>query len=273
MDFEKPLANAVLVDNTEQPITYEGLHRFYFSCGRIGYRREECIFTIRKPSPERPPMPEGTLKDNGAEVTKPCPSHEVDPKDDMYGPWMVVSCRKSSNRKDKMHDIAPTNGMHAGWREGADVQTGPGDTTRVTPGVGVLKINEGKRKANGDLVGLGEPRKEQPSFKEGIGSVSPNKMGLFNQGSSRVYESPSSIKDKKVLARLRGVPTSSRGAETKEGNRSVKLMKAIWTPTNAALQSDNDGKFQFRSKSSNGMGGTSEGKDCGSPRNSGVAQR
>ena len=37
VDIEKPLADAVLVDNIEQPITYEGLNRFCFSCGRIGH--------------------------------------------------------------------------------------------------------------------------------------------------------------------------------------------------------------------------------------------
>ena len=90
MDIEKPFANAMLVDNLEQPITYEGLHRFCFSCKRIGHRREECIFTITKPSPEKPPASKGreilTMKDNNAEELKPHAMHEVDPKDDMYGP-------------------------------------------------------------------------------------------------------------------------------------------------------------------------------------------
>ena len=113
VDFEKPLANAVLVDNIKQPITYEGLHRFCFSCGSIGHRREECIFTIRKPSPERPPAPEGTMKDNDAKVIRPRSLHEVDPKDDTYGPWMVVSRKKSRITKDKKHDTAPTNASHA----------------------------------------------------------------------------------------------------------------------------------------------------------------
>ena len=164
MDIEKPLANAMLVDNIEQPITYEGLNRFCFSCGRIGHQREECIYTIRKPSPKRPPVPEGqhilTKKDNDAEVLRPCTLHEVDPKDDTYGPWMVVSRKKSSNRKDKRHDSAPTIAMHAVRHEGVDEQIGPGDAAKVTLGVGVLKINEGKRKANGELVGFGESLRE-----------------------------------------------------------------------------------------------------------------
>ncbi|XP_030922973.1 uncharacterized protein LOC115949842 [Quercus lobata] len=74
VDIKKPLANAVLVNNLEQPITYEGLHRFYFSCEHIGHWREECIFTIKKPSPEKRSAPKGqeilTMKDNNAEELK-----------------------------------------------------------------------------------------------------------------------------------------------------------------------------------------------------------
>lgn len=74
----------------------------------------------------------------------------------------------------------------------------------MTPGVEVLKVNEGKRKANGDLVGFGKPLKDQLGFKAGsISSDSPNKMGLFKQGTSSAYEGPTSIKGKKLLAILR----------------------------------------------------------------------
>ena len=72
---------------------------------------------------------------------------------------------------------------------------------------------------------------------------SPNKLGLFNQGTSKAYEGPSSIKGKKVLARLRAALALSSGADPREGNRSNKLLKSIWTPTNVASQLDNYEKF------------------------------
>ena len=207
------------------------------------------------------------MKDNDAEVLRPCALHGVDPKDDTYGPWMVVSRKKSSNRKDKKRDFAPTSAMHAMWHEGTD-ERGLGDMAKVTLGMVVLKINEGKRNANGELVGFGEPLEEQPGFKgKGISSDSPYKLGLFNQGTSKTYEGPSSIKGKKVLARLRAAPAHSRGAKPREGNKSNKLLKSIWTRTNAASQSNNDGKFQFLSKSRNSMDDTSEGKDSGNSSN------
>nr|XP_023926558.1 uncharacterized protein LOC112037981 [Quercus suber] len=49
-DIEKPLANMVLVDNIEQPVTYGCVSRVYFSCGRIGHRMEECFYTVKKPA-------------------------------------------------------------------------------------------------------------------------------------------------------------------------------------------------------------------------------
>ena len=272
VDIEKPLANVVLVNNLEQPITYEGLHRFCFSCEHIGHWREECNFTIKKPSPEKGSMLKGreilTMKDNNAKELRPHATHEVDPKDDTYGPWMVVSRKKSSNRKDKRHDSAPTNPMHTTWHEGPDKRVGLGEATKLTPGV-ILKINEGKRKANGELAVFGESLKELSSFKgKCISLDSPNKLGLLNQGTIKAHEGPSSIKGKKVLARLRATPANARGSGFREGNRSSKIPKTIWTPTNDSYQLDNDGKFQLLSKSRNDLGSIHEGKDSVNSNNS-----
>ncbi|XP_075650818.1 uncharacterized protein LOC142621440 [Castanea sativa] len=99
VDIEKPLANAVLVDNFEQPVTYEVLNRFCFTCGRIGHRREECFYTVKKPASENPSTLEDrdspNREDNCAKEPRPCVNHDVDPKDDTYGPWMVVSRKKN----------------------------------------------------------------------------------------------------------------------------------------------------------------------------------
>ena len=273
MDIEKPFANAMLVDNLEQPITYEGLHRFCFSCERIGHRREECIFTIKKPSPEKPPASKGreilTMKDNNAEELKPHAMHEVDPKDDMYGPWMVVSCKKSSNRKDKKHDFAPTNPMHTAWHEGNDERACPREMAKLTPGISVLKINRGKRKANGELAVFGKSPKELSGFKgKDISLDSPNKLGMFNQGTIKSYKGPSSIKGKKVLARLRATLAIARSADSREGNRSGKIPKTIWTPSNDSSQPSHDEKFQFLDKSRNDLGDIREGKDNGNSNSS-----
>jgi len=193
--------------------------------------------------------------------SRPCATHEVDPKDDTYGPWMVVSRKKSSNKKDKKHDSAPTNPMHTAWHEGPDERVGLGEATKLTLGM-ILKINEGKRKANGELAVFGESSKELSSFKgKGISLDSPSKLGLLNQGTIKAHEGPSSIKGKNVLARLRATPANARSPGSREGNRSSKIPKTIWTPTNDSSQLGNDGKFQLLSKSRNDLGDIREGKD------------
>lgn len=139
--------NAVLVDNFEQLVTYEGLNRFCFSCGRIGHRREECFYTVLKPAPKNPSTPEDrdspNREDSCAEEPRPCATHDVDPKDDTYDPWMVVSRKKSSSRKDKRYSPTPTNSMHALRREGTDERTATEGAAKMTPGSGSQKITEG----------------------------------------------------------------------------------------------------------------------------------
>lgn len=43
VDIEKPLVNAVLINNIEQPMFYEGLQRFCFSCGQISHARMSAV--------------------------------------------------------------------------------------------------------------------------------------------------------------------------------------------------------------------------------------
>ena len=128
----------------------------------------------------------------------------------------------------------------------------------------VLKINKGKIKANGELVVFRESPKELSGFKgKDISLDSPNKLGLFNQGTIKAYKGPSSIKGKKVLARLRVTPANARSADSREGNRSGKIPKTIWTPSNDFSQPSHDGKFQFLEKLRNDLGDIREGKDNG----------
>ena len=50
VDVEKPLVTAILIGKHEQPVCYEGIHKMCFDCGRIGHRKEHCLYTIRQPS-------------------------------------------------------------------------------------------------------------------------------------------------------------------------------------------------------------------------------
>ena len=37
IDIEKPLTTEIKIGRLEQPMSYEGIHKLYFSCGRIGH--------------------------------------------------------------------------------------------------------------------------------------------------------------------------------------------------------------------------------------------
>ena len=57
IDINKPLVNSILIGRFEQVVTYEGIHKLCFSCGRIGHKVEACPYTIRKEKGKEPIVP------------------------------------------------------------------------------------------------------------------------------------------------------------------------------------------------------------------------
>nr|POE69895.1 uncharacterized protein CFP56_38102 [Quercus suber] len=47
VDVGKPLATTIMIGKLEQPISYEGLHKLCFGCGRMGHGKESCPYVIR----------------------------------------------------------------------------------------------------------------------------------------------------------------------------------------------------------------------------------
>ena len=48
VDVNKPLINIVIIGRFEQGVTYEGIQRLCFSCGRVGHKADSFPYTIRK---------------------------------------------------------------------------------------------------------------------------------------------------------------------------------------------------------------------------------
>jgi len=46
VDLNKLLVNTVIIGLFEQGVTYEGIQRLCFSCGRVGHKADSCIYTI-----------------------------------------------------------------------------------------------------------------------------------------------------------------------------------------------------------------------------------
>ena len=124
VDVDKPLINTVLIGRFEQAITHEGIHRMCFSCGRMGHRRESCLYTIRTEK-------DLVDKDEGDSVDRAgqsCNSHASDSPErvggttpealeDNYGPWLLVS-RKKAGTKVRGGEVADAGRVHAQGQKG-----------------------------------------------------------------------------------------------------------------------------------------------------------
>ena len=106
IDINKPLVNSILIGRFEQVVTYEGIHKLCFSCGRVGHKIEACPYTIRKDEEKEPEAPRKETADEGsadlqnlqdAVTHNACESTNVEGH---YGPWMLVT-RRGNGQKGK----------------------------------------------------------------------------------------------------------------------------------------------------------------------------
>ena len=112
IDVEKPLVTTTLLGKVEQPVSYEGIQKLCFGCGRLGHRHEACPYSIRQSSPMR--EAETGVEEKGDEhacnereesktnveagpevVQKDVPK---DVKDCTYGSWVVVAHKKNGTK-------------------------------------------------------------------------------------------------------------------------------------------------------------------------------
>ena len=104
IDINKPLVNSILIGHFKQVVTYGGIHKLCFSCGRIGHKGKEPIVLMEEVQVsqtsdgvdgcvDRQNM-QGVITHNACETT--------DAKG-YYGPWMIVSRKhyvQKGNRTD-----------------------------------------------------------------------------------------------------------------------------------------------------------------------------
>ena len=51
IDVNKPLVDTILIGKFEQAVSYEGIHKLCFICGRVGHRKEACPYVIHSGKP------------------------------------------------------------------------------------------------------------------------------------------------------------------------------------------------------------------------------
>lgn len=116
IDVDKPLITTILIGKLQQLVSYEGIQRLCFGCGRVGHRREGCPYTIhRGPSQDSSGMEE-TADRSG----KACDLHEADTtrteagfsismqedtngnvQEDLYRPWVVVTRKRNGTKAQR----------------------------------------------------------------------------------------------------------------------------------------------------------------------------
>nr|POF22901.1 hypothetical protein CFP56_38188 [Quercus suber] len=235
VDVEKPLINTILIGKFEQEVAYEGINKLCFSCGRIGHKKENCTYKVRRaessPEKEVPSLKENSASSRSLHETAwtkarsgIAESSGAKPNEDLYGPWMVVTHRKAGQR---------------GTRKGNVGNQGPtGDTilNEARPGVAKLGPNVNFR-----------------------GETGKNSFNL------EAHCSPS-VKGKKLIVRNTVATTSN-----KEAARSNKPPFNFTSQTPTILSRDGTKHdpsipFLFSTTTSVEMGNQHQQKSCGNVR-------
>ena len=230
VDVDEPLIDTVLIGRFEQAVTYEGIQRMCFSCGRLGHRRENCPYTIR----DEKVQDEKGEGDNVDRVENPCKTHVPDSSvweggtttdvlEDNYGPWLLVTRRRNGTKgrggdetkgrggddTDKGRVNAQMHKEHVAHVPAA--RTGPGNNS-ISGSQGSQREGKCKLSPPRRSMGLHRGGEDKGGFVKSSptaqGPSQPSPVAEYHPG---LEESPahnkvmtsSSIKGKKAIARSR----------------------------------------------------------------------
>ena len=126
VDVGKPLSTTVMIGKLEQPISYEGLQKLCFGCGRMGHEKAHCPYVIRQEAPvgeaglpetatcgetgdssrvgdvDNSPRlaggPTQDMQDVHAARQDLVGQVQEAAHDDLYGPWVLVERKKSGTK-------------------------------------------------------------------------------------------------------------------------------------------------------------------------------
>lgn len=266
IDINKPLINTVLIGRFEQQVTYEGIHKLCFSCGRVDHRKEVCPYTIRNPkSPEKgvndehenqsvnPHAMHATDKTNtGSDTTE---GSGADTDNNLYGPWMIVTRRKTGQRR--LRNAAVMEGPTDPGKQKVRHEVGQG-----------LDFNYSKvgwaEDANILLSSNPKPDGKMDQVGPSVVSFTANQLEASgtNKLESNTYSSPS-VRGKKVLARYRASSSNLKiGADYNNSFVPEVSQPGSWKSADGIKRNSN-APFKFAASFQSEVGHPSPGKDSG----------
>ncbi|KAF3942845.1 hypothetical protein CMV_030536 [Castanea mollissima] len=95
INLDKPLITSIRIGRLTQRVLYEGVSALCFSCGRLGHKKENYCYQVK----------EATAENEKQIVPKTNETKERTQSNTNYGPWMVVTRKKSVGR------LGQTNGQ------------------------------------------------------------------------------------------------------------------------------------------------------------------
>ncbi|XP_019168107.1 PREDICTED: uncharacterized protein LOC109163847 [Ipomoea nil] len=90
LDITKPLLSNFVINGTEWPKEYEGIHQICFKCSIYGHRMETCGLSVPIPAASVDGTA-GTSSTTGIDIPLPKPKEK-------YGAWMLVTRRDRRNQ-------------------------------------------------------------------------------------------------------------------------------------------------------------------------------
>ena len=103
IDVDKPLVTTIMIGRLEQMVSYEGIQKLCFGCGRLGHSKESCPYTIRQEPPSTEVQMEvGVVEVEGSHENYKAnsPKFEVGPNDQC-----MVLFRRKAMRVRMVHGL------------------------------------------------------------------------------------------------------------------------------------------------------------------------
>ncbi|KAK9986224.1 hypothetical protein SO802_031175 [Lithocarpus litseifolius] len=99
INMDKPLITSIRIGRLVQRVMYEGVSSLCFSCGQLGHKKESCYYQVKQATTENEKQTAPRTNETREEVQS----------DSNYGPWMIVTRKKTVSRMGRTNGQSKSN--------------------------------------------------------------------------------------------------------------------------------------------------------------------